>query len=97
MLPAGTLRLEKLRDVVIGAGAAQETVTAYAIWGLDVTPQFVLARKDHLVGYLFPGWVLVEERHQAAFPELSALAAQLTAAVSTAPIAAGTGQGHSRR
>src|SRR5206468_8429470 len=39
LLPGGELRLEKIRDVKIGATLA----AAYAIWGLDTTPTFVIA------------------------------------------------------
>ena len=49
------------------------------MWGLDPVPQFVLARKDRFVGVAGPGWVLVEEKHQKDFAELSALAAELSA------------------
>ena len=78
-LPGGTVRIEALRDVQIGTGPDSEKVQAYALWGLDVAPQFVLARKGRLVASLFPGWVLIEDKHKADFEALSALASELSA------------------
>ena len=78
VLPSGRLRLEKLRDVEIGEGKTREGVTAYALWGLDVTPAFLLARKDRLVATLSPGWVFVEEAHGNEFAPMSTLAAGLS-------------------
>ena len=77
-LPAGTLRLEKLRDVEIGAGAEKETVTAFALWGIGLAPELLLARGDRLVASIAPGRVFVEERHQQEFAALSALAGELS-------------------
>jgi hypothetical protein len=79
VLPGGALRVEKIREVEIGAVPAREPATAYAIYGLDVAPLFVLARGDRLVASLTPGTVLVEEKHQGEFAALSALAGELSA------------------
>ena len=54
-LPGGSVRIEELRDVQIGTGTDSEKVKAYALWGLDVVPQFALARKGRLVASLSPG------------------------------------------
>ena len=78
VLPGGAIRTEVLRSVQVGS--QKDEMTAYAIWGLDVAPQFVLARKDRFVASLVPGTVLVEEKHQNDFAELSALAGELSAA-----------------
>lgn len=78
VLPGGVIRTEAVRSVQIGP--EKDEVTAYAIWGLDAAPQFVLARKDRFVATLSPGTVLVEEKHQKDFAELSALAGELSAA-----------------
>lgn len=80
VLPSGTLRLEKLREVEVGAGKTKEKLTAYALWGLDLAPSFLLARKNQLVASLSPGWVTVEERHQADYEALSTLATELSGA-----------------
>ena len=77
VLPGGTLRAERLRDVAIGVGKDQETVTAWALWGLGLDPSLVLARKDRLVASLSPGFVLVEDKHRGEFAPLSKLAADL--------------------
>jgi Amidohydrolase family len=77
VLPGGAIRAEELRSVQVGS--PKDEVVAYAIWGLDVAPQFVLTRKDHLVAWLVPGTVLVEEKHQGDFAELSTLAGELSA------------------
>lgn len=80
LLPAGTARAEKLRDVDLGTPRAKDVVTAWALWGVNVSPSFLLMRKDRLVATLYPGWVLVEDRYQGAFARLSALAAELSKA-----------------
>ena len=51
-LLGGGIRAETLRNVQIGS--EKDELTAYAIWGRDVAPQFVLARKDRLVATLSP-------------------------------------------
>jgi hypothetical protein len=78
-LLGGGIRAETLRNVQIGS--EKDELTAYAIWGLDVAPQFVLARKDRLVATLSPSSVLIEEKHQKDFRELSALAGELSGEV----------------
>jgi len=78
ILPGGSVRTERLRDVTIGAGATKESVTAWALWGFGPTPSVVLARKDQWVGSIFPGWILVEEAHGAEFAALSKLAGDLS-------------------
>jgi imidazolonepropionase-like amidohydrolase len=84
VLPAGALRLEKVRDVVIGAGATKETVSACAMWGAELVPQLLLARGEQLVAAIAPGRVLVEEKHQGDYASLSSLAGELSKEVLTA-------------
>jgi hypothetical protein len=76
-LPGGTIRAEALEPLRVGSD--KEEAVAYAIWGLDTAPQFVLARKDRLVAVLSPGTVIVEEKRQKEFAEFSELAAELSA------------------
>jgi hypothetical protein len=78
-LLGGGIRAETLRNVQIGS--EKDELTAYAIWGLDVAPQFVLARKDRLVATLSPSSVLIEEKHQKDYRELSGLAGELSGEV----------------
>lgn len=80
VLPSGSLRLEKVREVEIGSGKTKEKVIAYALWGLDLTPSFLLARRSQLVASISPGWVFVEEKHQPDFQALSDLATELSGA-----------------
>jgi hypothetical protein len=76
-LPGGTIRAEAIEPLRVGSN--KEEVVAYALWGLDTAPQIVLARKDRVVAVLFPGTVLVEEKHQKEFAEFSDLAGELSA------------------
>ena len=78
-LPWGSLRLEKIRSVKVGARG--ERLDGYALWGLGFTPQFLLARGSHLVATLDPFSVLVEDGLPESFERLSALARTLSAEV----------------
>ncbi|HZA49449.1 MAG TPA: amidohydrolase family protein [Myxococcaceae bacterium] len=79
-LPAGELRGEKIRQVRVGDGPKAATFTAWALWGLDATPAFVLAGADgKFEGYLSPGFVVIDERFASRFDELSRLAQELSA------------------
>ena len=80
LLPSGTARAEKLREVELGGAKARDRVTAWALWGVDVAPSFVLMRKGTLVATLSPGWILVEDQYRGEFTRLSALAAELSKA-----------------
>jgi imidazolonepropionase-like amidohydrolase len=75
VVPGGTIRAEKLRDVTIGKG---EKVTAWALWGFWLTPSFILARGDRVVAWISPGNVLVEDANKGEFEPLSKLAAELS-------------------
>ncbi|MGZ6070656.1 MAG: amidohydrolase family protein [Myxococcaceae bacterium] len=75
-LPAGTLRLEKIRTVTVGT--KKERLDAYAIWGLGLSPELVLARGDHLVADINPYAVIVEEGFPGSFAALTALARALS-------------------
>ncbi len=76
-LPAGAVRLEKIRTVTVGA--KKERLDAYAIWGLGLDPELVLARGNHLVADINPYAVLVEEGFPVSFEVLTALARELSA------------------
>lgn len=41
-LPAGELRIERLGELTLGTGRRAREVVAHALWGLGVTPEFVL-------------------------------------------------------
>ncbi|HUM10853.1 MAG TPA: amidohydrolase family protein [Myxococcaceae bacterium] len=76
-LPSGTLRLEKVRSVKVGRRV--ERLDAYALWGLGLSPQVLLARGSRLVASLDPFAVLVEDGFPESFERLSALASDLSA------------------
>lgn len=79
-LPGGDLRVEKLHELSLGDGPGAPVVTVFALWGVDVIPQLVMLHADgRLAGFLFPGWVLVDEAHAAAYEALSRAASDLSA------------------
>ena len=75
-LPAGTVRLEKIRTVTVGT--KKERLDAYAIWGIGLSPELVLARGNHLVADINPYAVIVEEGFPGSFAALTALARALS-------------------
>jgi len=76
-LPAGALRLEKVRDVPAPAGG--ERLSAFALWGLDVAPSLLLAdARGRFAGTIAPGWICVAERLAGRHLALSALAEELS-------------------
>jgi hypothetical protein len=76
-LPAGELRVEKVRDVRVG-GASPVEATVWAIWGMGLTPSLVISRPDgHYLGFITAGYLVVEERLAADHQALSALAQEL--------------------
>jgi len=78
-LPGGTIRLQKLRSVTLGP--RQERFVSYALWGVGLSPDFLLARGNQLVAELQPSGVLVREQYADSFDALSHLAADLSAEV----------------
>jgi imidazolonepropionase-like amidohydrolase len=77
-LPTGTLRAEKLRDLTVGSGERARSVAVYALWGIDTSPQLVLATADgELFGTMDAGSVLVPEGYEREFQSLSQLASTL--------------------
>jgi hypothetical protein len=77
VLPSGQIRLEKVRDIALqGSG---EAATVYALWGLDLEPNFVLAQGDRFLGVLY-GWrTLIAEAHVGALEQLVTLANEVSA------------------
>lgn len=79
MLPAGELRAEKVREVRVG-GASPVEASAWALWGMGLAPNIVLARPDgHYLGFITAGYLVVEEGLAADHQALSALAQELEA------------------
>jgi imidazolonepropionase-like amidohydrolase len=78
LLPAGTARLEKIREVDLGPKGATEKLTAAAIFGLDIGPQLVLLRKDKFVGFVTGYFAAAEDKFVGDRAALLALGQQLT-------------------
>ncbi len=79
VLPAGRIRVEKLREVPLSPGAKPDKATVYALWGWDMAPWLMLQVKGKFAGTLAPGWVLVDEKYVGSFAHLSKLAGDLSA------------------
>jgi imidazolonepropionase-like amidohydrolase len=80
VLPSGEVRAEKVRPVQVGRGKNARTFTAWALWGLDVVPIFVLGGRDgSFEGLVSPGFVLVDKQFASEFAALSRLAQDLSA------------------
>jgi hypothetical protein len=80
VLPSGEARAEEIRRVQVGEGKNAATFTAWALWGLDLSPTLVLAGKDgSFEGALFPGVVIIDERFGSRYDELSRLSQDLSA------------------
>ncbi len=74
VLPAGELRAERVREVRVGREGAAIDATAYVLWGLDVTPTFVLADgKGRFLGQVSAQGVVIDERFADQFEALSRL------------------------
>ncbi|OHB37906.1 MAG: amidohydrolase [Phenylobacterium sp. RIFCSPHIGHO2_01_FULL_70_10] len=69
VLPSGSLKLEKVRDVTLGEGSRAKALTIYEMSGIDLEPGYVVLEAD---GDLFalPGAGVVREGYEA---ELQAL------------------------
>jgi hypothetical protein len=78
VLPGGSLRLEKLRDVTVGEGSASITLTAYMLSGVDVLPELLLFDKsEHLFARLVET-VFVREGYEKEFSRLRMLGEELS-------------------
>jgi imidazolonepropionase-like amidohydrolase len=76
--PAGTLRAERIRDVRIAAKPGEQSATVWALWGLDVTPAFVLADGSNAFrGYLDSLFMVIPEDWAGAAGQLKELAGSL--------------------
>jgi len=75
-LPGGELRIEKLR----GATIAGQTYQAYALSGIDLSPDLILLdAKGNFFAQIDSSSVTVREGQEAIVPTLTALATELTA------------------
>lgn len=75
-MPGGQLRIEKLGPAKIGTATYQ----AYAISGIDLSPEMILLDgQQRLFAVLDTGGAVVREGHEADVPALARLATELTA------------------
>ncbi|HEU4952964.1 MAG TPA: hypothetical protein VFT28_00235, partial [Gemmatimonadales bacterium] len=73
-LPAGSVRAERVRDVPVGG----RSLTVWALWGLGLSPDFVLADSTgRWEGTISSGYVVVPEKLAAEGEALGQLAAGL--------------------
>jgi hypothetical protein len=74
VLPAGSLRAERVREVTLGGGKA----TVWALWGIDLSPDFALADSaGRWMGSLGTGYEVVPEALAGEAEQLGRLAADL--------------------
>ena len=72
----------QIKRVQVGEGKNAALYTAWALWGLDVSPMFVLGGKDgSLEGFLSPAFIIIDDRFASRYTELSRLAQDLSADV----------------
>jgi len=73
VLPAGKLKLEKLRQVSLGEGGAKVTLNAWLLSGIDLTPEVILLdQQQRLFAHLSSQMAIREgyEKHYAALRTL---------------------------
>jgi hypothetical protein len=75
VLPAGNLRLEKIREVKVGDAVA---VDAYMLAGIDMVPEFLLLDKQGKLFAKLGGSLTVREGYESSFKALRALGEQLS-------------------
>ncbi len=64
LLPAGEVRLARLRETRLEAGGQRRTVVLYAITGIEYAPTYVWLTQEperRLFASIYPGWVQVIE------------------------------------
>jgi hypothetical protein len=75
VLPVGSLRAERVREVALGPGGK---ATVWAIWGIDLSPDFVLADSaGRWTGALSTSYVVLPETMAGEAERLSRLAVTL--------------------
>ncbi len=78
VLPTGTLKLEKVRAVTLGQGASAETLDAYLLSGVDLTPQLLLMDKAGRLFAQLSESIMVREDHAKDYAALKTLGQTLT-------------------
>ncbi len=76
--PLGELRLERIREQPLQTAKGVVPVTLYALWGLDVTPTYMVAGADgEYLGSIAPGSVFIATTLEDQYRPLSDLADSL--------------------
>lgn len=78
VLPAGRLRLEKLRPVSVGEGAQKTQVEAYLLSGVDLTPEILLLDGQGRLFAHLSGEIVVREGYEKQYASLKLLGESLT-------------------
>jgi hypothetical protein len=72
--PSGSVRAERIREVQLAAAGNGQPITAWALWGLDVVPTFVLADSaGRFRGYLNAYSLVIPEEWAGAAREFKDL------------------------
>jgi imidazolonepropionase-like amidohydrolase len=78
VLPGGELRLERVRDMVLGEGAGTVPVTIYRIDGIDLSPDYVMLGADgRLVATLGTGSVAIRRGLEGQVERINKLAEEI--------------------
>ncbi len=78
VLPAGSIVVERLRDMTIGGGEAAELVSVFALSGLDLDPTYLmLDEQARLFAVFGPGSVVIREGYEDQGDKLKSLAQTL--------------------
>ncbi len=78
VLPAGRLRLEKLRPVQVGVGSQSVQLESYLLSGVDLTPEILLLDKQGRLFAHLSDSILVREGYEKQFETLKVLGESLT-------------------
>jgi len=78
VLPRGTMQLEKLRSVNVGAGAAGKNLDAYLLSGIQLTPEILLMDRQGRLFAQLSGEIVVRQGFEAQYEELKNLGEALT-------------------
>ena len=77
-LPAGEIRLERVRDTALGDGSSTVPVTVYRIDGLGIGPDYLMLDADQrMVATVGAGSVAIRRGYEAEVPQVQQLAEEL--------------------
>ncbi len=80
-LPAGMLKLTEMETLSVAGPAGDETVTAYALTGADLAPDYlILDSNDKFFAYITPRFITIRKGYESEEERLRNLAAKFGAA-----------------